>query len=50
MLADALRQDVAARFSRVGSLSDPGVITGAVIDFLERAAEARNLPRFTMTG
>ncbi len=46
LLADVLRQDVAARFTRAGSAPDPRAITSVVIDFLDRAAEARNLPRF----
>jgi hypothetical protein len=49
VLGDALRQDVAARFTRAGSAPDPRVITTVVVDFLDRAAEARNLPRFTVT-
>ena len=49
VLGDALRQDVAARFTRAGSAPDARVITTVVVDFLDRAAEARNLPRFTAT-
>jgi hypothetical protein len=48
VLGDALRQDVAARFTRAGSAPDARVITTVVVDFLDRAAEARNLPRFTV--
>jgi len=47
LLGDALRQDVAARFTPAGSTSDSRAITTVVVDFLDRAAEARNLPRFT---
>jgi hypothetical protein len=47
LLGDALRQDVAARFTRAGIASDPRVITRVVVDFLDRAAEARNLARFS---
>jgi hypothetical protein len=46
LLADALRQDVAARFTRAGTSADPRLITTVVVDFLDRAAEARNLARF----
>jgi hypothetical protein len=49
VLGDALRQDVPARFTRAGSAPDARVITTVVIDFLDRAAEARNFPRFTVT-
>jgi hypothetical protein len=46
LLADALRQDVAARFTRAGTSADPRLITTVVVEFLDRAAEARNLARF----
>ena len=48
-LSEALQQDVAARFTRAGSAPDPRAITSLVIDFLDRAAEARNLPRFAVS-
>jgi len=48
-LSEALQQDVAARFTRAGSAPDPQAITSLVIDFLDRAAEARNLPRFAVS-
>jgi len=48
LLRDALRQDVAARFTRAGTDVDPRSITSAVVDFLDRAAEARNLARFSV--
>jgi hypothetical protein len=47
LLADALRQDVAARFTRASTSADPHLITTVVVDFLDRAAEARNLARFS---
>jgi hypothetical protein len=47
LLGDALRQDVAARFTRAEPTSDPRAITGIVLDFLDRTAEARNLARFS---
>jgi hypothetical protein len=46
LLADALRQDVAARFTRAGTTADPRLISNVVVEFLDRAAEARNLARF----
>ena len=49
VLGDALHQDVAARFTRAGSAPNARVITALVVDFLDRAAEARNMPRFTVT-
>jgi hypothetical protein len=49
LLDDALRQDVAARFTRAYTAGDPRTITAAVVDFLDRAAEARNLARFSVT-
>ena len=48
LLGDALRQDVAARFTRAGAAADSRAITSVVVDFLDRAAEARNLPRFSV--
>src|SRR4051812_17907549 len=48
-LSEALQQDVVARFTRAGSAPDPHAIITLVIDFLGRAAEARNLPWFTVS-
>jgi hypothetical protein len=48
LLAQALRQDVAARFTRAGASPDPQVIASVVVDFLERAADARHLARFSV--
>jgi hypothetical protein len=47
LLADALCQDVAARFTRAGTSADPQLITTVVVNFLDRAPEARNLARFS---
>jgi hypothetical protein len=47
VLGEALRQDVAARFTRAGSATDPRTITNVVVGFLDRAGEARNLARFS---
>jgi hypothetical protein len=39
---------VAARFTRAGAAADPRLITSVVVDFLDCAAEARNLMRFSV--
>ncbi len=49
LLGTALRQDVAARFTRAGASPGPREIATVVVDFLDRAAEARNLARFSVT-
>ncbi len=46
-LGAALRQDVGARFTRAPAGADPRLISGIVLDFLERTAEARNIARFS---
>jgi hypothetical protein len=48
LLGTALRQDVAARFTRAGASPGPRDIATVVVDFLDRAAEARNLARFSV--
>jgi hypothetical protein len=45
-LGEALRQDVAARFTRLAQAHDGPAIAANVLDFLDRTAEARNLARF----
>ncbi len=45
-LGDALRQDVAARFTRLAQAHEGPAIAANVLDFLDRTAEARNLARF----
>jgi hypothetical protein len=50
VLADALRQDVAARFTRAGSAPGARAITTVVVDLSMPRPEARNLPRFKEPG
>jgi len=47
LLADALRHDVAARFTRAGSTANPRLINGVVVDTEEQhlGQDVRNVPR-----
>ncbi len=46
LLLTALREDVAVRFSTVSPDATPGVLSFAVVNFINIVAESRNLARF----